>query len=101
MSRINKLYEYCKAKGATVVISGVPSGLEGFNLDEYKQFQKELEDYAECPVISDFTDYIFDKKYFYEGVHMTNDGARLRTEQLIKDLEEFLISKKDKNRNLT
>ena len=95
MSRINKLYEYCKAKGATVVISGVPSGLEGFNLDEYKQFQKELEDYAECPVISDFTDYIFDKKYFYEGVHMINDGARLRTEQLIKDLEEFLKSKKD------
>ena len=90
MSRINNLYEYCKTKGATVVISGAPilSGLEGFNLDEYKQFQKEVECRAECPVISDFTDYIFDKKYFYAGaIHMTNDGARLRTEQLIKDLE--------------
>lgn len=98
ISRINNLYEYCKTKGATVVISGAPilSGLEGFNLDEYKQFQKEVECRAECPVISDFTDYIFDKKYFYAGaLHMTNDGARLRTEQLIKDLEEFLKSKKD------
>ena len=69
MSRINNLYEYCKTKGTSVVISGVPilSGLEGFNLDEYKQFQKEVECRAMCPVISDFTDYIFDKKYFYGG----------------------------------
>ncbi len=90
MSRINKLYEYCKTKGAAVVISGAPilSGLEGFDLEEYKQFQRDLELSAECPIISDFTDYIFDKKYFYAGaLHMTNDGAKLRTEQLIKDLE--------------
>ena len=93
MSRINNLYKYCKTKGATVVISGAPilSGLEGFDLEEYKQFQKEIENRANCPVISDFTDYIFDKKYFYAGaLHMTNEGAVLRTEQLIKDLKGFL-----------
>lgn len=101
MSRINKLYEYCKAKGATVVISGAPilSGLEGFDLDEYRQFQKEVECRAACSVISDFTDYIFDKKYFYGGaLHMTNDGARLRTEQLIKDLQSFFNDYTENNK---
>ena len=101
MSRINKLYEYCKAKGATVVISGAPilTGLEGFDLKEYKQFQRDLELSAECPIISDFTDYIFDKKYFYGGaLHMTNDGARLRTEQLIKDLQSFFDDYTENNK---
>ena len=101
MSRINKLYEYCKAKGATVVISGAPilTGLEGFDLEEYKQFQRDLELSAECPIISDFTDYIFDKKYFYAGaLHMTNDGARLRTEQLIKDLQSFFDDYTENNK---
>lgn len=101
MSRINNLYEYCKTKGATVVISGAPilSGLEGFDLDEYRQFQKEVECRAACSVISDFTDYIFDKKYFYGGaLHMTNDGARLRTEQLIKDLQSFFNDYTENNK---
>ena len=92
MNRINRFYHYCKSKEVTVVISGAPiiSGLDGFNKDEYVNFQKKVELHAECPVISDFTDYIFDKKYFYGGaLHMTNEGAKLRTEQLIKDLQKF------------
>lgn len=93
MNRINALSRYCEKKGATVVIAGAPivSGLANFNLDEYKRFQSEVKHRAECPVISDFTDYVFDKRYFYGGsLHMTNDGAKLRTEQLIKDLKAFL-----------
>lgn len=93
MNRINSLYEYCSKKGATVVISGAPiiCGLDGFNLEEYEIFQKKVEEKAVCPIISDFTDYIFDKKYFFgSSLHMTNDGAVLRTEQLIKDLKIFL-----------
>ena len=93
MNRINALSRYCKKKGVAVVIAGAPivNGLEGFNLDEYKRFHAEVESRAECPVISDFTDYVFDKAYFYGGaLHMTNDGAKLRTEQLIKDLKVFL-----------
>lgn len=94
INRINALSRYCKKKGVAVVIAGAPivSGLEGFNLDEYKRFHAEVESRAECPVISDFTDYVFDKAYFYAAaLHMTNDGAKLRTEQLIKDLKVFLV----------
>ena len=93
MNRINTFSEYCKSKGVKVVIAGAPiiCGLAGFSKDEYVQFQKEIEELAKCPVISDFTDYFFDKKYFYGGaLHMTNEGAVLRTKQLIKDLQERL-----------
>ncbi len=94
MERINEFYRFCKAKGISVVIAGTPivSGLPDFNMEEYRQFQNDVENLAECPVISDFTDYVFDKKYFYEGaLHMTNEGARLRTEQLITDLKGFSL----------
>ena len=93
INRINKFTNYCNSKGVVVVIAGSQflSGIEGFNLEEYKTFQKELENSVICPIISDFTDYIFDKKYFYtSNLHMTNDGANIRTIQLIKDLEKFL-----------
>ena len=92
MNRINDFYEQCKEKGISVVIAGAPiiNGLHGFDADEYIQFQKEVENRAACPVISDFTDYFFDKKYFFaSNLHMTNEGARLRTEQLIKDLKKY------------
>ena len=95
MKRINAFYKFCKAKRVSVVIAGAPivSGLPDFNMEEYRQFQNDVETLAECPVISDFTDYVFDKKYFYGGaLHMTNEGARLRTEQLITDLQAFLES---------
>lgn len=79
--------------GATVVIAGAPivCGLPGFDQQEYIEFQKDVEELAECPVISDFTEYIFDKRYFYDTpLHLTNEGARLRTEQLIRDLQGYL-----------
>lgn len=96
MNRINKFYKYCKSRGIHLVISGAPilCGLEGFDKNEYIQFQNKVEELSECPVISDFTDYIFDKKYFYGGaLHMTNEGAKLRTEQLISDLRNYLPTK--------
>ena len=93
ISRINNLYEYCKTKGVSVVISGAPilSGLDGFNSEEYVNFQHELEEQAACPIISNFTDYIYDKKYFYaSNLHLTNQGARLRSERLAEDLKKYL-----------
>ena len=93
VARINKFYDYCKARGADLAIAGAPiiGGLPGFDLQEYIGFQSKLESLAACPVISDFTDYVFDKKYFYGGaLHLTNQGARLRSERLAKDLKGYL-----------
>lgn len=93
LERINKLYDFCKARGSDLVIAGAPilSGLPGFDLQEYIDFQNRVESLAACPVISDFTDYVFDKKYFYaSNLHLTNQGARLRSERLAEDLKKYL-----------
>ena len=51
----------------------------------------------DCPVISDYRDYFFDYKYFYNSfLHLTTEGAALRTEQLIEDLEEYGLKRLDK-----
>lgn len=93
LERVNKFYQECRAIGADLVIAGAPilSGLAGFDEQEYVDFQKDIERFAACPVISDFRNYVFDKKYFYAGaLHLTNVGAVLRSEQLAKDLNAYL-----------
>lgn len=93
VARINKFYDYCKARGADLAIAGAPiiCGLPGFDLQEYIDFQNKLDRLAVCPIISDFTDYVFDKKYFFaSNLHLTNQGARLRSERLAKDLKGYL-----------
>ena len=42
-------------------------------------------------MISDYQDYFFDQDLFCDFVyHMNGEGADLRTQQLIMDLEEYL-----------
>jgi len=93
VNRINELNKYLTERGATLVVAGYPIG-KGFNTAEaaeFEKFQKELEEKLDCPVISEFTDYMFDYDYFYDSdVHLNSEGAKLRTEQLAKDLNTFL-----------
>lgn len=90
--RINELNDYCESIGAKLVIAGYPI-LVGENTpdkEEYTAFQDELEAKIKCKVISDYTDYFFTVDYFFDGcLHMTNEGAVLRTKQLIRDINEF------------
>ena len=97
IKRINDFCRYCRKKGAVIVISGAPivCGLPDFQAQYYKNFQSDLERKVDCPVISDFSDYFFGKEYFYGGAfHMTNEGAELRTKQLVIDLRKFLDERK-------
>lgn len=89
VKRINEMNAYCNAVGAKLVIAGYPIMIGEYTPDkkEYMAFQRELEERMDCDIISDFTDYFFAKNYFFDGyLHMTNEGARLRTLQLIDDL---------------
>ncbi len=44
-----------------------------------------------CTVISNVADYYFPSNLFYDNkYHMTMDGAKVRTEQLIADLEHYI-----------
>ena len=90
--RINKLNKYVEEKGAKLYIAGYPiavdSQINNEQLEDFKEFQNELEQKMDAKVISDFMDYFLNYKYFYNtDLHLTAEGAMLRTQQLIKDLE--------------
>lgn len=92
INRLNRLNKYCEQQGATMVVAGfpIPDMDDRPSDEEYNAFQKELSDKLDCDVISDYTDYIYDPKYFNGLIyHLTDKGAELRTKQLIEDLETW------------
>jgi hypothetical protein len=94
-NRLNELNDYCKAQGATMVIAGFPIAYGQYSIyneKDFVDFQKELDDMVDAPIISDFTDYMYPYEYFYNSaLHMTEQGAKERTKQLISDLHKLEI----------
>lgn len=91
--RLNELNKYVTDRGASLVIAGYPIAYGEFTPPEekYVQFQEELQDAVDCPVISDYRDYFLGYEYFYDTeYHLTLEGADIRTKQLIRDLEEWM-----------
>lgn len=88
-NRINELNEYLTNRGASLYVAAYPIsyGENSPTALEYIQFQESLDAQLTCPIISDFTDYFFDSNYFWDSaLHLTDEGATLRTKQLICDL---------------
>lgn len=99
VNRLNELNSYLKKRGATMVVAGYPIGKGEFTPPEedFVSFRQELQGRLDCQVISDYRDYFFDYDYFYNSfLHLTTEGAKLRTEQLIKDLEGYGLERQDK-----
>lgn len=94
--RLNDFYDYCNERGATLLIAGYPilqKNNESIDTNFYKNFQKELQNQVKAKVISNYADYIYSENLFYNThLHLTNEGAEIRTKQLCKDLEEYLRS---------
>lgn len=94
VARINSLNEYLKERGAALLIAGYPiyDGEGVPSREEYELFQAELQARMNCPVISDFTDYYYEPKFFYNSIlHLTKEGAERRTVQLIEDIENWQL----------
>lgn len=93
--RLNRLNSYVTDKGAILLVAGfpIPEGENTAPAEDFIQFQEQLSHELECPIISDYTDYFLDYKYFYDTTrHLTDEGAVLRTKQLILDLRRFIDS---------
>ena len=94
INRLNELYEYCRERGATMVVAGypVPYGqYSDFTEEDFEDFKFKLVDMLDCDVISDYTDYFYPYDFFYNAkLHLTEEGAEVRTKQLISDLENWL-----------
>ena len=98
VDRINKLHDYVEERGANLLVAGYPIGEGEYTpaKKEFLAFQEELEKRLDCDVISDYTDYYIPYKYFYNTtLHLTEEGAYIRTEQLIKDLQKWMEGRSD------
>lgn len=96
VQRLNKLNDYIKTKNATLLIAGYPIAYGEYTppAKDFEMFQLNLEEQLNCEIISDFTDYFIPYKYFYNTyLHLTTEGSKIRTKQLIKDLRKW---RKDK-----
>ncbi len=91
--RLNELNKYLTSHGATMLIAGYPIAQNEFTpaLELYDEFQATLNQKLDAPVISNYFDYIYDEKYFYNTrFHLNNEGKKIRTAQLISDLKYYL-----------
>lgn len=91
--RLNELNAWLEERGARMVVAGYPIGDGEYTPEReaYDAFEAELREALDCPVISRFTDYMYPYDLFYDSnLHLTTEGAKLRTEQLIKDLEPVI-----------
>lgn len=79
-----------------MVIAGYPIAYgeySTFREEDFIAFKSELENVIDCEIISDYTDYFYPYDYFYDtSLHMTAEGAEIRTEQLISDLNRWMMS---------
>ena len=93
VNRLNGLNAYLESKGATMVVAGYPIGDGEFTPDkkDFITFREKLQKELDCQVISDYTDYFYDYSYFYNSfLHLTTEGAKMRTNQLIEDLKTVI-----------
>lgn len=93
VDRINRLNAYVTKRGATLVIAGYPiayGDYSTFSPSEIQAFESELREVMDCDVISDYTDYFYPYRLFYDTtLHLTQEGAVIRTQQLISELEQW------------
>lgn len=93
--RLNELNMYLEERGATMVIAAYPIA-DSFNtpdLDLYIKFQDELSDKLDAAVISNYADYFYPERFFFNTkFHLNNEGKSVRTQQLIADLNHYFTT---------
>ena len=90
--RLNRLNAACGKIGATLLVSAYPIANGEFTApaEDFKEFQRQLDEALDCEIISDFTDYLIDYQYFYDTMlHLNDEGVEIRTRQLITDISEW------------
>jgi len=93
VERVNKLNQYVRERGATLLVAAYPIACseKAPSKEEYAEFEQTLRQRLDCEVISDYTEYCLDPKYFFNTyLHLTDEGAIIRTELLIHDIKEYL-----------
>lgn len=93
INHLNEFNKYCNELGATLLIAGYPIGDGEFTPDKkiFIDSWEQLKQQVDCNVISNIEDYFIEYKYFYNtNLHLTDEGAKIRTNQLIEDLQNYI-----------
>ena len=93
INRINRNNRVITEKGAKYFIAGCPYACNNkINyIEEFKRTTNILDEKLDCDIISDLSDYLYPYDYFYNTqYHLTEEGAVVRTNQLISDLKKYL-----------
>lgn len=85
-------------KGVDVVFTYAPrnrsSLTESSTEERMEEMEKLIWETLSVPIISEMDDYLYSGIYFYEiDNHLSTEGAQMRTEQLIADLNRWMESK--------
>ena len=92
--RLNQYNRLIQSKGASLVIAGYPIAYgeyANFTQEDFNVFQENLQAAVDCDVISRYSDYFYPYTYFYDTIlHLTAEGADVRTAQLISDLKKWM-----------
>lgn len=92
INRLNEFNRFVKSKGAVMLVTIAPIGKGKYTppISEYEEFQRKLTEKLDCEVISFYRDHFIPYEYFYDGIlHLNNQGAEIRTKQLIKDIKNW------------
>ena len=92
IDRLNEFNKYITEIGATLLIAGYPIGYVQYkpSTEEFNEFQQKLADKLDCEIISDYKNYFMPYTYFYDTIlHLTNDGAVIRSLRLIRDIQKW------------
>ena len=98
LAALEEYYKKIKEKGAMTLFSFSPMNkhaIPEMNKKDIELFDKNIKenladkDYVK--VISNLQDYIYAGRYFYDAdYHLNNEGAKLRTNRLSKDIQKYL-----------
>ncbi len=89
VERLNKLQKTLSNKGARLFIAAYPIPITENtpSMEEYDEFQMELDEKLVAPIISRYADYRMDPSLFYNTyLHLNNTGVQVRTDKLIEDI---------------
>lgn len=95
IASLNQVLGTFTEKGVTVLFTYAPRNQSSLTERSTKEAMQELEQQLnEClgvSVISSMEDYFYSGIYFYEiDNHLSDTGVALRTEQIIKDIEDWI-----------
>lgn len=97
----NGYNEYVKSKGAFLVMSAPPIlNIRLRYTEQLDGIQGDLESQITFPMISELSDYVYPIEYFYNtNLHLNRSGKAIRTNQLIKDLEKWMATNEEYQKN--